>query len=177
MVGALLVSVSDSRWAIRTCFKSVSLFGGLAERLLGYHKLFSLLRPRSGIDGLSVHQTTPRSFRFRTNGAAGAPTEEGREQSRRLPSDSPTLALELTRAGQSHSFYPKVAQEKGHSERKSSFDLFWRWGRLSSVPHKRQYPRLAAEVCHWPRCNQWVLSIIWCRALSYRRGRRLRHRV
>lgn len=63
------------------------------------------------------------------------------------------LALKLTRAGQSHSFYPKVAQEKGHSERKSSFDLFWQWGKLSSIPHnqnKRQYSqpkRLAAEVC------------------------------
>jgi hypothetical protein len=33
-----------------------------------------------------------------------------------------------------HSFYPKVAQEKGRSQRRSSFDLFWRWDRLSSVP-------------------------------------------
>ncbi|KAF8445566.1 hypothetical protein L210DRAFT_3641936 [Boletus edulis BED1] len=35
----------------------------------------------------------------------------------------------------SHSFYPKVAQEKGRSQRQASFDLFWRWDTISSVSH------------------------------------------
>ncbi|KAF8560008.1 hypothetical protein OG21DRAFT_1492429, partial [Imleria badia] len=56
------------------------------------------------------------------------------------------------RQRKSHSFYPKVAQEKGRSQRQSSFDLFWRWDGLSSIPYSQekrkhhQPKRLAAEV-------------------------------
>ncbi|KAF9225423.1 hypothetical protein BS17DRAFT_598491 [Gyrodon lividus] len=44
------------------------------------------------------------------------------------------------RQRKARSLYPKVAQVKGSSERRSSYDLFWRWGKLSSVsPNRCEY--------------------------------------
>jgi len=59
------------------------------------------------------------------------------------------FASELTvppadRQRKGRSLYPKVAQEKGRSERQSSFDLFWQWETLTSVSRhqvkRRRYP-------------------------------------
>ncbi|KIJ22112.1 hypothetical protein PAXINDRAFT_6227 [Paxillus involutus ATCC 200175] len=45
------------------------------------------------------------------------------------------LALPPVDRPKARSLYPKVAQSKGSSEQRSSYDLFWRWGKLSSVPN------------------------------------------